>query len=217
MFGDSYLSFGGHGWFDRMYITSQNGQIVEDVIEFGMVNDTLIALQMNHAVRHGVANQYGFDATDSTNLGSQGHKISLLCAANTALATDQTETHSYSIPLPSCIIGVLADKFLNIGRTSRIQLVLQTSSIIPITVTHGAATHTGAGTIQVQLANFSLQCEYIDIGLNALNLLDDTLVDGKAYIHGTTYRTSSSTLPAATSGTTSLLAGIRASSVKSIF
>ena len=48
-------------------------------------------------------------------------------------------------------------------------------------------------------------------------MLDQTLVDGKSYIHGTTYRTSASSLPSATSGFTSLLAGIRASSVKSLF
>ena len=47
-------------------------------------------------------------------------------------------------------------------------------------------------------------------------MLDGTLKDGKSYIHGTTYRTSSASFPAS-AGTTSLLAGIRASSVKSLF
>jgi hypothetical protein len=56
----------------------------------------------------------------------------------------------------------------------------------------------------------------VDIGLNSLKMLEQTLVDGKSYIHGVTYRTSSTSLPA-TSGSTSLLAGIRASSVKSLF
>ena len=104
------------------------------------------------------------------------------------------------------MVGVLADKFLNIGRTS---------PIIPITGGTNAV-WTGAGTVQVQLSNFSLQTEIIDIGINALQMLDQTLVDGKSYIHGTTYRTSSASLPAV-SGFTSLLAGVRASSVKSLF
>jgi hypothetical protein len=52
--------------------------------------------------------------------------------------------------------------------------------------------------------------------LNALKMLDSTLTDGKSYIHGTTYRSSSTSLPS-TSGSTSLLAGLRASSVKSLF
>ena len=213
---DSYLRGCGTSWFDRMYITSQNGQIIEDIGEFGLMNDTLIALQMNNAVRHGVANQYGFDSTDSTKLGSQGHKIPILSSTNTTPATTQTETHSYSIPLLSGVVGVLADKFLNVGRTSKLQVVLQTSNVIPITGGINTAWTTNAPTVQVTLANFSLQCEYIDIGINALQMLDQTLVDGKSYIHGVTYRTSSATLPAS-AGSTSLLAGIRASSVKSLF
>ena len=210
---DSYLRGGAYSWFDRMYITSQNGQIVEDIGEFGLVNDTLVNLQMNNSVRDGVANQYGF--LSSTGTDSQGHQISVLSSTNGTPNTNQTETHSYSIPLASGVVGVLADKFLNIGRTSKLQVVLQTSNIIPITGGVNSAWTAGA-TVQVTLSNFSLQCEYIDIGVNALNMLDQTLVDGKSYIHGTTYRTASASLPAV-SGTTSLLAGIRASSVKSLF
>jgi len=67
------------------------------------------------------------------------------------------------------------------------------------------------------LNNFSLQCEYVDIGTAAVSMLDQTLVDGKAYIHGTTWRTSTASLPASTTGAVSLLAGVRASSVKSLF
>ena len=91
---------------------------------------------------------------------------------------------------------------------------MQTSNILPLSIRTGTAT--AAGTFSVTLSDFSLQCEYVDIGLNALKMLDQTLVDGKSYIHGVTYRSSSTTLPA-TSGSTSLLAGIRASSVKSLF
>ena len=80
----------------------------------------------------------------------------------------------------------------------------------------GGTAYTTSPIIQVTLSNFSLQCEYVDIGINALSMLDATLVDGKSYIHGTTYRTSSASLPAG-AGSTSLLAGIRASSVKSLF
>jgi len=48
-------------------------------------------------------------------------------------------------------------------------------------------------------------------------MLDNTLVDGKAYSHGVTYRTSSATINSNSSGNQSILAGIRASSVKSLF
>lgn len=207
---NSYLRGGAYSWFDRMYITSQNGQIIEDVGEFGLVNDTLCALQMSNGVRRGIAVQYGFDPAG----GSQGHAISNLASTST-LSNSNIETHSYSIPLASGVIGVLADRFLNVGRTSKLQVVLQTSSIIPITGGVNSAFTAGA-TIKITLSNFSLSCEYVDIGINALSMLDQTLVDGKAYIHGTTYRTTSASLPAS-AGSTSLLAGIRASSVKSLF
>lgn len=215
---DSYLRSGAYSWFDRMYITSQNGSILEDITEYGLLNDTLVALQMNNAVRHGVANQYGFDV-NSNVVASQGHKINCMSAEITAgnFSAFLNETHSYSIPLASGLIGMLADKFLNIGRTSKLQLVLQTSQLIPITGGVNTAFTTSAPTFQFTLSNMSLQCEYIDIGINALQMLDQTLVDGKAYIHGTTYRTSSTTIPANTSGSQTLLAGIRASSVKSLF
>jgi hypothetical protein len=47
-------------------------------------------------------------------------------------------------------------------------------------------------------------------------MIDATLPDKKAYIHGTTYKTSSISMPAV-SGSQSLLAGIRGSSIKSLF
>ena len=209
---DGYLRSGAYSFFDRVYLTGQNGQIIEDIGEYGLVNDTLCALQMSNSVRDGIANQYGF--LSETGVSSQGHKINILSSGQQATA-GQSETHSYSIPLCSGVVGVLADKFLNIGRTSKLQVVLQTSSILPLTLGTNAFTATG-DQFTVTLSNFSIQCEYVDIGINALNMLDQTLVDGKSYIHGITYRTSSATLPA-TSGTASLLAGIRASSVKSLF
>ena len=76
---------------------------------------------------------------------------------------------SFSIPC-SGIIGVLADKFLNIGRTAKLQLVLQTTSTIPITGGVNAVYTTTAPTVQISLSNFSITCEYMDIGLSVANL-----------------------------------------------
>ena len=77
---------------------------------------------------------------------------------------------------------------------------------------------TGNGAVfRVTLLDFSIQLEYVDIGLNALKMLDETLVGGQAYNHGISYRTASVSLPAGSSGQQTLLAGIRASSVKSLF
>lgn len=207
----AFLRSGAYSFFDRMYIVSQNGGILEDITEYAIVNDTLIALQMSNSVRDGVANQFGF--LSSTAISNQGHAIGTLDA--TTISATTNEIHSYSVPLLSGICGVLADKMLNIGRTSRLQVVLVTTNQLPYTIITGSAT--AAASMVVTLSNFSLGLEYIDVGLNALQMLDQTLVDGKAYIHGTSYRTATATIPAGTSGSQSLLVGVRASSVKSLF
>ena len=206
-----FLRSNANSFFDRMYITSQNGQIIEDITEYGLVNDTILNLQMNNSVRDGISSQYGFASVSL--IESQGHPLPIFTGRQ--LATGDTTSNSYSVPLLSGSIGCLSDKFLNIGRTSKLQVVLQTTSVLPLSITCNSVAN--ATSFVVTLSDFSLQCEYVDIGLNALKMLDQTLVDGKAYIHGTTYRTSTATLPASITGSTSLLAGIRASSVKSLF
>lgn len=208
---NGYLRSHAGAWFDRMYVVGQNGSIVEDINEFGVVQDTMINLQMSNSNRDGVGVAYGF-ASDYVET-NQGHSLGIF-ASTRALATGNTESHSYSIPLVSGVLGVCADSFLNIGRTSKLQCVLQTAGIMPISITTGTAT--ANATFKVTLSDFTLQCDYVDIGSRALAMLDQSLVDGKSYIHGLTYRTSTNTLPS-TSGSVSLLAGLRGSSVKSLF
>jgi hypothetical protein len=201
-----------NSFFDRQYTVSQNGAIVEDLTEYGLLNDTLINLQMSNSVRDGVALQYGFDP--STANTSQGISLPVLAGAATG-----SETHSFSVPLVNSLIGVTADKFFNIGRTSKLQVVFQTAGILPITFDNSGGTLlTGTGVnFKVTLLDFSLQLEYIDIGMSALRMLDETLASGMAYNHGISYRTASVSLPSASSGQQTLLAGVRASSVKSLF
>jgi len=208
----AFLRGGAYSFFDRMYIVAQNGNIVEDITNFDVVMDTMVALQMSNSVRDGVANQYGF--LSSTAIDNQGHAIGIL--NNRTLATTaESEVHSYSFPLPSGVVGILNEKFLNIGRTSRLQLVLVSSNQLPYTIV--SSTATTAGSFTVSLTDFSIGLEYVDIGLNALQMLDETLVNDCAYSHGITYRSANSTIPAGSSGNQSLLIGIRASSVKSLF
>ena len=207
----AYLRSNANSWFDRSYTTAQNGNIVEDLNEYGLLNDTLLNLQMNNSARDGLALQYGFSS--GTAVESQGHAIGVLSATS---AIGSNETHSYSVPLINSVIGCTADKFFNIGRTSKLQVVMNTTSILPFTIINNATAIT-AGAFTITLSDFSLQMEYVDIGLNALRMLDSTLVEGKAYNKGITYKTASATIPAASSGSMSLLAGVRGSSVKSLF
>jgi len=202
---------GGYSWFDRMYITAQNGNIVEDITEYGLVNDLVVATQLNPATRDSLAVQYGFNS-DAAAIVAQGHQWSSIVGG--ALTT-ATETFSYSIPLYSSLVGVTADRFFNIGRTNKLQIALQTCTELPISILCSATAAT-AGAMTVTLSDFAIQCQYVDVGPQALAMLDATLPDKKAYIHGTTYKTSSITFPAV-AGSQSLLAGIRGSSIKSLF
>jgi len=205
-----YLRSSGNSFINRMSVIGQSGNYLEDINEYDLTADTLIQLQMSNSVRDGVALSYGFGSNASYS--SQGHGIPFLTAGAT-LAVSST-THSYSLPLMSSILGVTSDKWFNIGRTTKIQCVLQSPSIAPLTIQ--MATQTTAATMRVTISDITLQCEYIDIGGRALAMLDQSLIDGKQYLHGVTYKTSANTLPA-TSGSISVLAGLRASSVKSLF
>ena len=202
---------GGYSWFDRMYITAQNGNIVEDVTEFGLVNDLMVATQLDPATRDSLAVQYGFNS-DAASITAQGHQWTSIVGG---AAVTAVETYSYSIPLSSSLVGVTADRFFNIGRTNKLQIALQTATELPISILC-SATAAAAGAMTVTLSDFAIQTVYVDVGPSALAMLDATLPDKKAYIHGTTYKTSSITFPAV-AGSQSLLAGIRGSSIKSLF
>jgi hypothetical protein len=123
---------------------------------------------------------------------------------------------SFSVPVISSLIGVTANKMFNIGRTSKVQLVFNTASILPLTIQNGATAQI-AGAFTISLTDFFLNIECIDIGSQALASIDAGLVNGDSYISGQTYRTTSSTIPATSVGSQSLLVGLRGSSVKSLF
>jgi hypothetical protein len=208
----AYLRSGGYSFFDRMYITGGNGQVLEDIAEYGLVYDLLTSLQLNSATRDTLALQYGFASAAGSD-ACQGHSWSTMNGARLP-ATADVETRSYSFPLVSALTGMGSDKFLNIGRLNKLQVALQTATELPISINLAAAAT--AGSFQITLSDIALNLEYVDIGSSSLGMLDSTLVDGKAYIHGTTYRTSAVSMTAV-AGNQSLLAGIRGSSVKSLF
>ena len=199
-------------FFDRMYITAQNGNIIEDITEYGLNYDTFVNLQMNKSSRSGNALLYGFNA--DTAIEDDGLVWNGLLSANTTqLGTTYNESYGFSIPVVSGVIGVLNDKFVNVGRTSRLQAVFQTAPIVPITFDVSGAT---TGTYTITLTDLTLEMTMVDIGISSLRLLDQTLHEGKAYSHGTSLRTATATL-GTSAGQQTLLAGLRASSIKSLF
>lgn len=199
---------GGASWLDQMTIYAGDGSVAEQVNEYGLVSDAITQLMYSQSQRDAVALPYGF--TSSTNNDNQGHSHEALTGIN---ATSSVSCHSYSLPVMSGLIGSAADSFLNVGRVSKLQLVFQTPSVLPITITN--AVLSTAITFNVVLSDFTLGLEYCDIGMGALSMIDQSLIDGQFYSHGTTYKVSSTVLPA-TSGSVSLLSGLRGSSLKSL-
>ena len=199
--------------FDRAYIQSQSGVLLDDVNLVGVVADQMNGLEIDVAQRDALAYLYGFQyeagaATSQNN--TQGHRLNGIDA--TTLSAAAVDYRSYCMPLMNSLIGKGASKFFQIGATNKLQLVLQTAAVLPLTIITGSATT--AATMRVTIDNISLNLQYVDIGAEGVKMLNKT---GLQYYNGHTYRASTSTLPATTAGAVSLLTGIRGSSVRSIF
>jgi hypothetical protein len=200
---------GGASWIDMLTLFGGDGAVLEQINEYGMTYDTITQFMMSESVRNAVALPLGLASV--SDVYNSGHKWNVLSQAFNA--NNSVEVHSYSLPVMSALIGSGNDKFLNTGRISRLQAQFTTPSILPITI-QNAATGT-AIVFQIVLSDFTLGLEFIDIGNEALSMVDSALIDGKSYSHGVTYKTSSTSLPA-TTGSVSLLSGLRGSSLKSM-
>lgn len=206
------LRSSGYAHFDRQYTQSQSGVLLDDVNNVGMVQDALIALEVDVAQRDALALMYGFQyeaATANSLNANQGHKI--VGIDNTTLSAAKSVYYSYSMPLLSSLLGKGAKKFFQVGATNKLQIVLQTAAVMPLSIV--TSTVTTAATFRITIDNISLNLQYVDIGQEGLKMLDKT---GLQYYDGVTYRVSSSTLPSA-AGAVSLLTGIRGSSVKALW
>lgn len=210
------LRGGAMSHFTRTYTQSQEGVILDDVNSLEVVHDMLVQTEIDVNSRDVLAVMYGFqyeipspETTASVNV-NQGHKINGI--DNTTLAALTNRYYSYCMPLLNSLIGKGASKMFQIGATGKLQVVLQTNSILPITFLTGSAGT--AATFRVTLDNFSLNLQYVQLGGEAMKLLNKT---GLQYYNGITYRTSTATIPSSTSGQISLLTGLRGSSVRALF
>jgi len=199
-------------WFDRMFITSQSGAILEDINQFGLINDTIVATEIDVAQRDVLAGAFGFayepESSNSQNI-TAGHALAGINGATLSAAAKVY--YSYSIPLVSALLGKGASKMFNIGQTNRLQLTLQTAQIQPITFVTGTATT--AATFVSTMDNIQLSCQYVDVGAEGMRLLGKT---GMQYYNGLTWRVSSTSVAAGVAGATSILTGIKGSSVRTL-
>lgn len=217
------LRSGAMAHWDREYIQSQSGVVLDDINLLGVVQDQLQSLEIDVAQRDALSMMYGYLSDKATDLTTgyslnltNGHVINgwdAIAAGAASPAAITSNYYSYSVPLLNSLIGKGASKFFQIGATGKLQLVLQTAAILPITLILGApGTSPSSATVQVTIDNISLNLQYVDIGMEGVKMLDKT---GLQYYNGITYRASTATLPS-TSGAVSLLTGLRGSSVRTI-
>jgi hypothetical protein len=197
-------------WFDRMFISAQDGSILEDINLYGLVNDVIVSTEIDVSQRDVLSAAYGFAYENATNNALNSNAGHLLTGINgQTLSAAAKVYYSYSVPIVSSLLGKGASKMFNIGATNRLQLTLQTAAIQPITFVTGGATT--AATFISTIDNISLGLQYIDVGASGMRLLGKA---GMQYYNGLTWRVSATSVSAGTSGAVSILTGIKGSSVR---
>jgi hypothetical protein len=199
--------------FDTMTILSQSGVVLEQITNYGMVNDMLLQNEINVADRDSLACMYGlqYEAAGAVSAlnNNQGHKLVGIDAVTLGAST--IVYYSYSVPILSSLLGKGASKMMQLA-TNKLQLQLTTSAIAPVTIVTGTATT--AALFKYTIDNVSISAQIVDIGNEGVRLLGKT---GMQYYNGVTYKVSSGLVPAGASGSLQLLAGIRGSSVRALF
>ena len=215
------LRSSAYSYFSNLQVNGQNGGQLENISEFGLVADTLIQGQLSNSDREGLFNfgfKSNFGATSATAgnpvFTNTGHDFPVL-TKNPLVAYDSV-SYNYSVPLLSSTVGVLADKMFPVGLTKKLSVILTTDSILPVTLVTAVGGTTGT-TISITLTDFFLNLETIKIGDSAMNSIISSLHDGKMYLHGQTYRTTTSLIPATTTGSITLPVGVTGTSVRSLF
>jgi len=199
-------------YFNRSF-TQAGGVILEDIANFDVINDFIVQQEFNVADRDAIASCYGFDyetSGASSQNNANGHKVNGIDA--TAAVAVGIKYYSYTIPLLNSVIGKGASKFFNISKVNKMQVVLTTSPLAPITMVVGTSS-SGSATFRVTLDNFSLNLNYVNLG-EASKLLSKT---GPSYYNGTTWRSSTASIPSGTSGNVTSLVGVRGSSVRALW
>jgi hypothetical protein len=213
------LRSSGYSWFDNLRVTGQTN-ILENIQEFGLTMDTVLQATMGQADRECNALNYGFKS-NFTGINNIGMPLPVLTkgtasfGTNGLLTTGATTSTNFTLPLPSAIVGVLNDKFFPIGLTKKLLVALTTASIAPITIYTGTTVGT-AVNYTVTLSDFWLNLEYINIGSSAMSQIVSSLHDGKMFLNGQTYRTTTSPIGASQSGALTIPCAISGTSVKSL-
>lgn len=200
-------------YFNRSF-TQAGGVILEDIANFDVINDFALQMEMDAPQRDVLSSCYGtlFEAQGaSSQNNANGHLVNGIDATNGITAG--SKYYSYSVPLLNSIIGKGASKFFEISSVNKMQVVLSTAPLLPLTFVSGTQT-SGSPTFRVTLDNFQLNCVYINLGAEASRLLAKS---GPKYYNAITWRSSTSTIASGTAGAITSLVGVRGSSVRGLW
>jgi hypothetical protein len=175
--------------------------VVENIQNYGQVQNMLVNLTHNAAQKAGLAFAYGYqDYAVTTAVTLLGANLNGRSAAASAT------TYSVAAPL-KCVLSE-AERLIPLCLMSgvRIQLTLDTIA--------NMFTTTSVPTV-FTLSNVELCYDAIDFGIGVENMVRS--MGEKIYVKSASYAVSNNTLATATTGTIDLLYNTRLSSVKSLF
>lgn len=209
----SFLQSSAYSYWDRLQTLNQNGVAIDDVVGLGQIMAHKNNFEFNSAERDSFFN-YGFriedESVSSVNF-LQGHAIGNMTVSAGTLAV-ATQNYDYSIPLPSSLLGPSARNFCPIGALAALNLSLWTGNLLPIVYEAGGTATVGA-QVSVILDNISIDLQYIYLDQKSASMLG---MGKEYYVHSITNRLSTGSIPAATTGQTSVLIGLRGRSVRSL-
>lgn len=211
------LRGGAFSFFDGLTILGPAGNVIEQVSELGIITNLLTQYTMSNSDRDGNALQYGFYQNGGADGIVRGQDLAFLGGTAADLAALNNITHSYSYPLMSSVIGTSASKFFPIYAVPKMQCILTTTNTLPLTVTTANQVIGTAASFRITISDLNLNLVYVTLPPAAIQMIESALPDGKMYLQGNQYRVSASTLSAGVTGFNSILAGVRGSSVKSVF
>lgn len=206
------LRSNAYSFFNRIFIQNNLGETIDDVPLTHLAHHHHLSFNQDSAEMDSVALAYGSayeDASSNSVNTNTGHFIDAY-----QNGASRTSYYSYSLPLPSSLLGKFAKGMCPIGKVSKLTLTLQVDTTAPITVRIATmAASASSSTLSFEIDNISLDFQYVDLGEEGARLLGG---GDMALVHGITHRVSQSTVSAGAKGGLSVLMGIRGSSVRSL-
>jgi len=194
--------------------------LIESVQSYNQLMNIYLDTNISASQKMGLSCAYGTAPTVTTggnDISRQGTTI-YGTAWNSALGTAATQTvaqqQTFCMPILSGTIGLGAEKFLPLGKLSddiRCEFTFETQNVA---VVYNNSSSTAAWSV----VDFQLELAIVELSDEGESMVNQYLSpEHPIYIHGTSWRHYSSTLPASTSGGVSYLVPARFGSLKTLF